>query len=426
MLDGLPGTSPGEPLKVYSYSSYPFFRYHSAWYHTSLLGLSLTKYFEVYFLFHRSGALAILSAAPFTFFFFAAICLEIHEIGSSRHSMKTDGQLDIVTGLFPSVKQLGGSRKVVLGSTKNVRNSVWWKIIWTIGAALYSVSLLISYVLLGQQTTEVVITWAIFQVAWLVLRIVISHIKEFSEPTGNRPIIGNEINVLPLPMKLRVANLIFAVAIFLADLHPRGLSAYTNDSYSTSQIARMLAGHNSCEVYVLPQEETLSVQLNVRAIIGDVTLSSAAWILGSTFTAMDLYDSCIIVLDSPLSQGQPQSFISIPAVRVMTAKATFQIGINGSEKAEPLFVPRAMGGGSEVRNPEWMYLIPCRSGHWLQFKSTDMLSLGKRTAEVVGDSQLTRILSTGNLHISLKNSLEVKDIIDISRKAAKLLVSLLN
>ncbi|KAF8904701.1 hypothetical protein CPB84DRAFT_1845237 [Gymnopilus junonius] len=422
ILDGLPATSPGDPLKVYEYSSYPFFWSHGTWHQTSLLSLSLLKYSEAYFLFRGSMAMAILSAAPFTFFLLAAICLEINELISSRRPMKTDGQLDIVAGPLPSVKQLGGPRKIFLGATKNVRNSLRMKIIWTVGAVLYLISLLISYVLLDRHTTDVVITWAVFQVTWLVLRILISHLKGSSEVTGTRRIIANEIQALTLPMKLRVANLILAVANCLQNLHPRGLLAYAEDSYSIVQITRMLVITNMRQVYVLPREHSSSIQLNVVAVIGDVTLSSAAWMLGSKFTPMDVYDSCIIVL----SQGQPQGLIAIPSARVLTAKANFQTGVNGSEKVDPLFVPRTMAGGSEVSDPEWMYWIPCQSGNWLQFKSTNLLSLGKRTADVLNDDQLTKVLSAGNLHISLKISLEVKEIVDIARKAAELLVSVFN
>ncbi|KAF8904703.1 hypothetical protein CPB84DRAFT_1960694 [Gymnopilus junonius] len=425
LLDGLPATPPGDAPKVYTYYSYPFYRSHSTLYQVSLICFSLVKYLEVYFLYRGSAAMAILSATPFTFFLFAAICLEVNEVVSSRRPMEIDGQLDIVSGTIPSVKQLGGSRKVVLGATKIARTSIWWKLIWSIGALLYSVSLIISYVLLGRQTTEVVVMWGIFQLVWLVLRILISHLKEFSEPTAGRPIVANQIDDLSAPMKLRLANLTFAVALCQVHLHTRGLSAYADDSYSTSQIARMLTMPNMREVYVLPRGNVSTVQLNVAAVIGDVALSSAAWMLGSNFTPIDLYDSCIIILNSILSQNQPHRLIAIPAVRVMTAKTTFQISVKGSENAQPLFIPRGVAGGSEVRDREWMYWIPCQSGHWLQFKSSNLSSLGKHMAEVVDDNQLTRTLEAGNLHLSLKNSLEVMAIVDISRKAARILLSIL-
>ena len=426
MLNGLPGAAPGDVLRVYEYASQPFYHPHDTWQQTILLALSLVKYTEVFFLFRGSMAMAILSVAPFTFFLFSALGLEACIIISSRRPMVTDGQLDILFGTLPSVKQSGGARTVFLGANKNPRTSLWWRLVWTTGAILYSVSLLITYVLLGQQSTGTVITWGIFQVLWLVLRILVSLLNGTDQVRINRRVVARTINALPQTKKLRVANLVFAVGKCLVNLHPRGKGGYAEDSFSTSQIAMMLAKPNVCDTYKLQDTGASEIQLDVVAVIGDVTLTSAAWILGSSLSIMDLYDSCVIVLRLPSSQSQPQCYVSIPAVRVMTARATFQMGLDASETAEPLFVPRTMAGGSEVTDPEWMYWIPCHSGHWLQLRSTKLSTLGKRVADVVSDEKLTKLLSAGILHISLKTSAEVKEIVDNSRQAAELLLSALN
>jgi hypothetical protein len=89
-------------------------------------------------------------------------------------------------------------------------------------------------------------------------------------------------------------------------------------------------------------------------------------------------------------------------------------------------MPRGAGGGPEVKVKQWIYWIPCSSGHWLHFKTPNTSILGKRTAEVMTDTQVTKMLSMGNLNISLKEAEELKGILDISRKATNHLLSVLN
>ncbi|PPQ98315.1 hypothetical protein CVT26_013634 [Gymnopilus dilepis] len=426
LLDGLPGSSPGDTLKIYEYASQPFYHPHNTWQQIFLLTLSLTKYIEVFFLSRGSIVLAVLSAAPFTFFLFSALSLEINDIISSRRPMVTDGHLDILIGPLPSVKQSGGPRKVFLGAAQNPRTSSWWRLVWAVGAIVYTISLLITYLLLGQQPTKVVIVWALFQVLWLVLRILVSLLNGIDELKVNRRVVARTTEGLPQAMKLRIANLVFAVAKCLANLHPRGKEGYAEDSYSAPQISMMLAKSNIFDTYKLQSDRTSAIQLDVAAVVGDITLSSTAWILGSSLSTMDLYDSCVIVLRLPPSQNQSQRYISIPAARVMSSRATPLTDADALEIAEPLFVPRTMASGAEVTEREWIYWIPCHTGHWLQLKSRKLSFLGKQMADVMSDEELTTLLSAGTLHISLESSLEVKEIVNHSRKATELLVSVFN
>jgi len=429
MLDRLPPTPAGKPPTVYTFYSYPFFRSHNTASQIAVLGVSLIKYSEVYFLFtYATIGLGLLSAIPFTFFLLAAICIEIGEISACRRSMDTDGHVDIIAGILPTVNGIGGHRKVVLGTMKNPKTSWWWRSIWISGALLHTVSLAISYVLLRDQSTQVVLTWTAFQGTWLVLRTIMSLLTDTPEPMAGRPLDAHQLDALPSAMKLRVANLILAVANYQTHSHPRGLEAYSDDSFSTQQVSKILAAPNIRKDYILPQEDMQTIALNVFAVIGDTTLSSTAWMLGSTWTSMDVYDSCIIVLNSLSSEIQPHRLTAIPAVRVFS-KTMFQAARReNSDSVARLFIPRGSAGGSEVVESlnQWLYWIPCGPTRWLQFKCKSSATLGKHMAEVVSDAQITDMLNIGNLHISLKGVEEVKAILKISREATNYLTSLLH
>jgi len=393
------------------------------------LGLSLLKYLEAFVLFKQGNPwMSLLSSLPFTFFFITAVCLEIGEIAACRRPTDIDGHIDIVAGTLPAwVNRIEGKRKVVLGAVKNPKSSLWWRFIWISGASLQTATLLISYILLRQQSTQVVLTWAAFQVTWFLLRLLISVLADTSETTVGRPMQEHRLDALPSEMKLRVANLALGIAKYQTHSHPRGLLAYNDDSFSAYQISTILATPNLREDYTLSQEDIQTVHVDIHAIIGDTALSSVAWVVGSTLTPTDLYDSCIVVLNLPVSEKQPRCFTAIPAVRVFS-----QIGHPAgkeycdSETAEPIFMPRGATGSPDDEVKQWIYWIPCGSGQWLHFKTQNTRVLGKRTAEVMNNAQVTKMLSVGNLNISLKEAEELKAIIDVTRKAANHLLSVLN
>jgi len=230
-------------------------------------------------------------------------------------------------------------------------------------------------------------------------------------------------------MKLRVVNLALGVARYQIHSHPRGLSAYNGDSFSAHQISKILATSNLQQDYMLSNRNVQTVDLNVHVVIGETVLSSVSWMVGSTLTPMDLYDSCIVVIKCPISEKDPHGFIAIPAVRVISQIGPWIGSPNGKdyEPGEPIFIPRGAGvGGPDSKVRQWIYWIPCGSGKWLHVRIPNTSVLGKCTVEVVNDMQVTKMLSVGNLNISLKEVDDVKEVLDISRKATNHLLSLLN
>ena len=97
----------------------------------------------------------------------------------------------------------------------------------------------------------------------------------------------------------------------------------------------------------------------------------------------------------------------------------------------------------------WIYWVPCAldggEERWLQIKSSPSLDktttntntntkptltsntytakvysiLGHQVAEVLDDAQLSGILGTGKLKISLKHAQEVRGVVDVSRRSSE-------
>ena len=181
MLSELSSTpSADSPLTIHTHYPYTFYRPHHLSFQIAVLVLSLLKSLEIYTLFLLGGTLVgVLSGMPFLFSFFSGVCLEIHDIITSCHPVEIDGHLDLIaTSSIPTTKRLlGGPRKVVLSASPNPRtSSLWWKFFWIITGTLQTLSIVLSYFLLGHQKTEFVFTWAGFQLFWLVARILIFNL----------------------------------------------------------------------------------------------------------------------------------------------------------------------------------------------------------------------------------------------------------
>ncbi|KAF8904706.1 hypothetical protein CPB84DRAFT_653203 [Gymnopilus junonius] len=430
MLSELSSTSADSPPVIHTHYHYAFYRPHHLRFQITVLSLSLFKALEIYTLLTQGGILvSLLSGIPFLFSFVSGVCLEVHDIITARRPVEVDGHLDLVAASpLPTTKRVGGPKKVVLGASPNTHTGPWWKFFWIVTGTLQTLTIVFSYFLLGQQRTEFVFVWAGFQLFWVIARILIFNLTEHTHPMSDRPMKGSRLESLSSSMKLRVANLVLAVGNYQAHMHPRNIDAYLDDSFSTRQIARLLAPENMSEVFPLQprharahsntslntlvpspstasfsssslsvaSEKTLSApaprtsKVNILAVIGDTALSSAAWMLGnSKFGPMDLYDSCIVVFEvtsSPLSSSttinsinseKPTSrIVAVPSARVFSARSQWFdiIAASNEDALEPLFIPR--GAGSQVNADEktWLYWVPCENGEWLQIKSTTSLS----------------------------------------------------
>ncbi|KAJ7108809.1 hypothetical protein C8R44DRAFT_884837 [Mycena epipterygia] len=423
MLRRVPDTALGNPLQVFTYADYTFFRPRSP-FQVPAIALSAAKLVEVYILWtHGAGLLGMASAAPWVFFFLGAISLQVHEFLLGRRPEPEMGNLDIIAGQLPMVSRRGGSRKVVLGAAENPRTSLLWRYFWAAGALVSSASTILSYFVMGNQPRGVVFIWGGFQLLWLALRILVYHLEDPANPTASRILVVRPWNTLPAQLKERVIDLTFALAKCQSLVHPRGEAQYSNDAFSASDLTLISDGIKPPNLYPLPDLNASSLSIEIKAVLGDTSLSSVMWITGKHPTPMDLYDSCIIVFSIRQSTqaASPRRSVAVPAARVLSDTSGM---IREAEKSMPIFVPK--GVPNSGHGLTWWYWIPCRSGLWLQIPvPAEGKTIGIHDADVLNDSQVSAFLATGNLNIGLKDVDEVKDVVKLSRKARESCLELL-
>jgi hypothetical protein len=155
------------------------------------------------------------------------------------------------------------------------------------------------------------------------------------------------------------------------------------------------------------------------AVVGDLILTSAAWMHGTALNGMDLYDSCIVFL------GTKASVFAVPSARVLSQ--SYPAVPPKRDIESPVvrrFVPRS--SPNTRHHLCWWYWIPCGDGLWLQLQSEDMKILGERKAEIVTNAQITRKLQVENLNISLTKVEDVKHITDLSMQVGQILLQFFN
>ena len=399
------GTISGEDiiLSVYTYPSYPYYRQHHVKFQLLMLGLSLLKVGECFVLWWLSGSplLSLATAIPWMYFFIVAVLVEVDDLNKTQITQDPDSYIDMLSGQLPRITHAGagGTRKVILGASQDTRNTARWKIIWGLGALVCLPNIIFTYIVLSHESNYILSIWVSFQILWTFVRIIVQHFAESMNDLVERIVAERSWSTLPSPLKYRVVKLMSALAS-----------------------------------YAVRKKRLIEVDIN--AVIGDPTLSSAAWIAGARrLTPTDLYDCCIIsfrICNLKLD-ALPQA-ITIPCARVLSgfpiAKfSKFRPQPDVDEEVSRLpgprqFVPKHSGntGGN------WCYFIPCDPGLglWL-FCKKNMTEdvVGKYTAEVLTDIQVTAMLAEGNMNISLSHVDDIKQTVDLSEQARHILLQIL-
>ena len=182
---------------------------------------------------------------------------------------------------------------------------MWWRLMWTIGALLYTGSLIVTYFLLNRQDSPFVLAWAGFQLTWLAFRILTSYLADPSEHMTDRIMVPHSWEDLEPSMKARILSLTPGVAKYQTHLDHRETRAYGDDSFSPRQVTSLLGDSNNLRIsYPLLGTfnpiNSSTIEVDITAVISDTALSSASWMVGSTMTGVDLYYSCIVAFSLPL------------------------------------------------------------------------------------------------------------------------------
>lgn len=402
-----------EPIRIFAYADYVYYRIHDTRFQVIAIGLSLLKLSEtVVLLLCHAPLLAAITTLPWAYFFFAAIVLEIHEIRLKRKPEPADGELDIITGTLPSVTRPGGPKKVILGMAKNPKRTLWLRLIWGHGSALCIICLAMTYFIMGQQNQGVSFVWICFQTIWMLARMTLHYLADFEDPHGHRTFAEKMEERRPLSWKHRVLRLTISVAKYQTLLHPRTEMAYKNDCYSIEELSHFT--QNSIKnLFPLTsrQENADVVNVNVFRIVGDTLLSSAAWITGSKLGPMEIYDCCIITFSMPTDIDDRPTLVSIPAARVYSYESPSSGGEDNTGIRE--YVPK---GASNIGiGMYWWYFIPATAEKWLVLRRAAELGKGKCEGRIMSSVQLMKQLLSGQLNVDIKDVYDIQKVVDTSR-----------
>jgi hypothetical protein len=381
--------------------------------------------------------LSLATTLPWMYFFIVAVIVEVNNINNTRKPQDPDTYVDMLSGQLPRMTQAGagGKPKIILGVSQNTRNSARWKIIWGMGVLVCLSNIIFTYIVLSHESNKILSIWVSFQVLWTFVRTIVHH---FAEPMNTlnsveRMVTEMSWSTLPSPLKDRVVMLMSALGSYLASVHPRRETAYRTATVVPEEL-RTIIFHSSPRLYhPLPQDidsfnvrQKRLIEININAVIGDPILSSAAWIAGTHLTPTDLYDCCIIsfLICAPERDALPQ-VITIPCARVCSGTPTWphwKIIDEEETGSSPQFVPKytANTGG------DWCFFIPCKPGLWLFFRK-DMTDdvVGKHTAEVLTDIQVTAMLAKGDMNISLSHVDDIQQTVYLSEQARHILLQIL-
>jgi len=422
MINSIPDTEPGNPTRIFAYAFYAFRRKHEKRIQIGAICLSFLKLAESYCLWRNDGnLLAIVTSIPWCHFLIFAIFTEVAAFKQANDLEMMPGVIDIVAGTLPEVKQAGGSRKIIIGAATNPRHTLFWTIMWSLGAIVCVSSTVVTYLILGKQSREVVLLWIEFQALWMGVRLLVYHFIPPDDPLANRQLAEQSLPSLDLDMKMRVMRLTTSLSKYQIYTHPRGEYSYPHDCFEASEIPSFIARHALAYPTDNLPENVSSIQMSIKAVIGDTTLSSASWIAGSKLTPIELYDSCVVVFNMkeiPASNGNPPispSLLAIPAVRVLSGLTVVQP--DPEKDAIPHFVPKGESNiGSGI---QWRYWIPLDSGRWV-FLSTqrDFLDIrGPHTGNMMSSVGVTEQLAAGKFNIGFSRVKDVDAALEMSRRS---------
>ena len=376
---------------------------------------SVAKLSELAILWQNGAtALCLISGSCWIFFLSVSVLLQLLGLSREFSEKVNEREMDIVAGQLPTPIKAGGHHKILIGAPQNVRHSLFWKFAWGVGSGICTATIIATYMVLSKQSAKVFAVWMGFQFGWLALRSVFYHFAEGTDRILHHPILlRKNWKELSMELRSRIRNLVGALSMYQMHVHPRGLYCYEEDLHSISTDR----AYNMTAHYPLAADQASeTIEISVSEVIGDTTLSSACWFFGSKLTGMDLYDSCILILNV---NGDT---IGIPSARVLTDKAALP-KLDAEAAVGPVFPLR--GNSNTGRDILWWYWIPCGENRWLQVSTTDMKFLGTRVASIVSDAQITQKLASGELLVSISEVGHVKEIVQHSKTAFDVLQTLL-
>lgn len=399
--------------------------------------VSLLKLVEAFTIWQNGGlVLALLTLANWAWFFLCAVCLQLaglsreySEYFDANDETKTSKGYchDYLAGELPSVQVTGQYRKVIFNVPPSVRGHICWRLTWGFGAVICTGSLVATYALIGSQPKIATGVWLGFQVLWMVLRSAFFYFAHETE--GIRHGVPKLVRDWELGQYgLRILSLASGVSRYQAMLHPRMPYCYTQDLQDAPAVYRAIrtSEHlfDRTQINLNARLERsyggqVTAEVELKAVIGDTLLSSMAWLVGSPYTSMDLYDCCLVVIEVG------NRTVMIPSVRVLSGhvKEVRQPRVDPERGVVGEHTPK--GVANDGVDIGWVFWIPLDGDRWLYFVG-DLDFLGKQRMEVLSSVDVTKRLGVADLFVSLRDVRDVEDVLKKSRFVGQLLADLLN
>lgn len=400
------------------------------------ISASLLKLAEAFTIWqYGSFTLALLTVINWAWFFLSAILLQLAGL-AREHSKYFDASeerkiakgycYDYLAGDLPSVQFPAQHRKIVLNVPPNVREHIGWRLTWAFGAFICTGTLVATYMFIGAEPKTATYIWLGFQVLWLVVRSVFFHFAHETDSVQHgipRRVRERELR----KYGFRILSLASGASRYQTLLHPRMPYCYTEDTQDASTVYRIIktSEHlfDKTQMALNARLEKsyggqVTTDVEIKAVIGDTLLSSIAWLLGSPYTSMDLYDCCLVSL------RVGSRTLMIPSARVLSGhvKEVRQPRVDPEAGVVGERIPKgALNDGVDIG---WVFWIPLDADRWLYFVG-DLNFIGKQRMEVLSSAEVTKQLSVADLFISLKDVHDVDDVVKKSRYVGSLLVNLL-
>lgn len=412
ILSLIPTPKSGEQLRIHHFhvDTGPSQRSTRSTWELITLSASAIKLLESYALFRLgSSRLWFLTALPWCYGLVAAIVLHVLNLSQKALSLS---QMDLIAGELPSPLLPGGVGKLVLNLPINIRRHPTWKVALGTGALVNTASLLWIFVILRSQPEQVVYVWVAFQVVWMLLRTVVYTVAA-AESQHDGIIISESWDIASIRSRRRAVLLMMGLSKQLTTIHPRGLQSYQHDIHDAATAGKLLSQVNYTLLCELPTTSVAaSMTVDIIGVIGDTVFRTMTWVAG-TLDAVELYDSVLVFI------ACGDAICAVPSVRVLAGRPTMD-----PECSISSFAPR---GTSAIGAPAWwVYWIPMQghggSQYWVHVEAE--VVCGKMEGRILSSVDLHRMLQRGCWNIDCASVDEVMISLEVSRKAAAIVLNM--
>ncbi|KIW56379.1 hypothetical protein PV05_05044 [Exophiala xenobiotica] len=375
------------------------------------LATSLSKLAEVITLrLLGANSLYWLSALPWAYGICAALFLMATR---SSRDHQTSLRSDMVAGSLPMPLHGGQAGTLVLGMPVNIRRFTRWRVVWWLYSLVSLTGLLGVFLVLGHNAGEIIYTWIGFQTLWMICRTLVFYLLEGAAGSRQSLVVERKWADCSYALRRRCMRLILTLAEQQNTLHPRGVEHYQQDLMDLSILIRRFQDAGwSLEDHLSFEHEPLLSKINIVDVVGDNLLRSVSWMSGGSLSNSELYDCALVFI------RLGENTIAVPAVRVMTCRC---------QRERSRRWPRGDSHGEFCKNMDWIFWIPTHLGpgdetqYWLYVSGKG--TKGVLSCTLLKADDLDERLAGHEWLISLRSIAEIHAIVQISRQAARLLMS---